>query len=105
MHSRDTFLCRGGDTHYTANMGTLPLRKAIQRKLQAENGLDYSIDEIVVSNGAKQAIWQGLLATCSPGDEVLLATLTMLQIRSALCLGVAMGMGPSDVECTRALRV
>lgn len=61
---------RGGDTHYTANMGTLPLRRAIQKKLQAENGLDYDTDEIVVSNGAKQAIWQGLLATCSPGDEV-----------------------------------
>ena len=74
-------------------MGTLPLRKAIQRKLQAENGLDYGTDEIVVSNGAKQAIWQGLLATCSPGDEVLLATLTMLPIRSAVCLGMAMGMG------------
>ena len=62
--------CRGGDTHYTANAGTLPLRKAIQRKLQAENGLEYGTDEVVVSNGAKQAIWQGLLATCSPGDEV-----------------------------------
>ena len=63
--------CRGGDTHYTANMGTLPLRKALQQKLQAENGLEYGTDEIVVSNGAKQAIWQGLLATCSPGDEVI----------------------------------
>ena len=52
-------------------MGTLPLRKALQQKLQAENGLEYGTDEIVVSNGAKQAIWQGLLATCSPGDEVI----------------------------------
>lgn len=37
-----------------------------------DNGLDYSPDEIVVSNGAKQAIWQGLLATVSPGDEVII---------------------------------
>ena len=63
--------CRTGDTHYTANVGTPALRKAIQRKLQTENGLEYGTDEIVVSNGAKQAIWQGLLATCSPGDEVI----------------------------------
>ena len=68
--SAGTYKCRSGDTHYTANMGTLPLRKAIQKKFQAENGLEYSTDEIVVSNGAKQSIWQGLPATCSPGDEV-----------------------------------
>ena len=72
-YSREKFSiqCRTGDTHYTANMGTPALRKAIQRKLQTENGLEYATDEIVVSNGAKQAIWQGLLATCSPGDEVI----------------------------------
>ena len=46
------------------------LRKAIQRKLQSENGLEYGADEIILSNGAKQSIWQSLLATCSPGDEV-----------------------------------
>jgi aspartate/glutamate/aspartate-prephenate aminotransferase len=38
-----------------------------------DNGLDYSAaNEIVVSNGAKQAIWQALLATCSPGDDVII---------------------------------
>ena len=91
--SRDSCLCRNGDTHYTANMGTLPLRKAIQRKFQAENGLDYGTDEIVVSNGAKQAIWQGLLATCSPGDEVILSKPDHAVHNTALCLGVATGMG------------
>lgn len=35
-----------------------------------DNGLQYSPDEIVVSNGAKQSIWQAVLATVSPGDEV-----------------------------------
>ena len=39
------------------------------RKLQEENGLSYSTDEVVVSNGAKQSIWQALLAVCSPGDQ------------------------------------
>ncbi|KAF5840053.1 pyridoxal phosphate-dependent transferase [Dunaliella salina] len=37
-----------------------------------DNGLDYAVDEVLVSNGAKQSIWQALLATCSPGDEVII---------------------------------
>ena len=61
---------RTGLTHYTPNTGTAALRAAIARKLMNENGLEYAASEIVVSNGAKQAIWQALLATCSPGDEV-----------------------------------
>ena len=36
-----------------------------------ENGLSYKLDEILVSNGAKQSIMQAVLAVCSPGDEVL----------------------------------
>ena len=39
------------------------------RKLREENGLTYGADEIVVSNGAKQSIWQALLAVCAPGDQ------------------------------------
>jgi len=38
----------------------------------ADNGLTYTPDEVVVSNGAKQSIWQALLATVSPGDEVII---------------------------------
>ena len=37
-----------------------------------ENGIDYAPDEILVTNGAKQAIWQAVLATCTPGDEVII---------------------------------
>lgn len=61
---------RLGYTRYTPNTGTSALRKAICAKLAEENGLAYSPDEVVVSNGAKQCIWQALLATCSEGDEV-----------------------------------
>lgn len=39
-------------------------------KLQEDNGLTYTPNEIVLSNGAKQSVWQALLATCSEGDEV-----------------------------------
>eukprot|EP00891_Asterochloris_glomerata_P001876 jgi/Astpho2/1876/fgenesh1_pm.00038_%23_19_t len=62
---------RRGHTHYTPNTGTAALRQAICHKLQSENQLQYSPDEVVVSNGAKQSIWQAVLATCSPGDEVI----------------------------------
>lgn len=63
---------RKGYTRYTPNTGTSQLRKAIVQKLKEDNGLTYAEDEIVVSNGAKQAIWQAVLATCSPGDEVII---------------------------------
>lgn len=61
-----------GITRYTPNTGTSTLRQAICNKLQRENGLIYAPNEIVVSNGAKQSIWQALLATCSDGDEVII---------------------------------
>lgn len=61
---------REGYTRYTPNTGTSALRKAIVAKLKKENGLEYGVGEVVVSNGAKQSIWQALLAVCSPGDEV-----------------------------------
>ena len=69
-------LVRQGITHYTANTGTAALRAAICAKFERENGLQYAPNEVVVSNGAKQSVWQGLLGTCSPGDEVLFSTLS-----------------------------
>ena len=71
-HVRTRHMARGGRlgiTRYTPNTGTAPLRAAILRKLREENGLSYGADEVVVSNGAKQAIWQALLAVCQPGDQ------------------------------------
>ncbi|KAM0946300.1 putative transaminase [Dioscorea sansibarensis] len=61
-----------GYTRYTPNAGTQELRQAICHKLKEENGLNYTPDQIVVSNGAKQAIMQAVLAVCSPGDEVII---------------------------------
>jgi aspartate/glutamate/aspartate-prephenate aminotransferase len=63
---------KDGYTRYTPNAGTLELRKAICNKLQEENGISYSPDQVLVSNGAKQCITQAVLAVCSPGDEVLI---------------------------------
>ena len=61
-----------GETHYTPVLGTLNFRKAIQQKLLKDNNISYSTDEIIVSNGAKQSIFNAVMALIDPGDEVLL---------------------------------
>lgn len=61
---------RQGFTRYTPNIGVAPLRQAIADKLRNENGLHYEPSQIVLSNGAKQSVWQAVFATCAPGDEV-----------------------------------
>lgn len=70
QHSDRCVLIRKGLTHYTPNAGTQALRAAICHKLRTENGLEYTEQEILVSNGAKQSVWQALQAVCSQGDEV-----------------------------------
>jgi aspartate aminotransferase len=63
-----------GHTKYTPVPGTVELRKAIQHKLKRDNGLDYGLDEIVVSNGAKQTFANICLTTLNRGEEVILFT-------------------------------
>ncbi|MHC1481267.1 aspartate transaminase [Frateuria aurantia] len=62
---------RRGQTRYTQNAGTPELRAAISGKLSRENGLDYPASQILVTPGAKSAIFNALLATLEQGDEVL----------------------------------
>jgi len=61
-----------GHTKYTASAGILALRKAICEKLKRDNGLVYSPNQIVVANGAKQALAGAILALVNPGDEVII---------------------------------
>ena len=61
-----------GDTKYPAQDGARALKEAIQRKFKRENGLDYALDEIMVANGGKQVIMNAMLASCDPGDEVII---------------------------------
>lgn len=61
-----------GLTKYTATGGILALREAISRKLARENKLDYSPDQIVVTCGAKHAVFSALQIVVDPGDEVIL---------------------------------
>lgn len=63
-----------GYTKYTAVPGLPELREAIITKLKRDNGMEFSADQIVVSNGAKQSIANLCLALLNPGDEVALFT-------------------------------
>jgi len=59
-------------TRYTINSGTVELRTAIQAKLKRDNHLDYKLNEIIVSSGAKQSCYNAVLTTVNPGDEVII---------------------------------
>ena len=61
-----------GETKYTGVSGNLNLRKAIAFDLSSRKGTAYSPEEIVVSNGAKQAVLQALMSVVSPGDKVII---------------------------------
>ncbi|MES2622007.1 MAG: pyridoxal phosphate-dependent aminotransferase [Bacteroidota bacterium] len=61
-----------GYTKYTPVPGYPELRKAIAQKFKKDNNLDYTIEQIVVSTGAKQSIANVVLSLINPGDEVLL---------------------------------
>jgi len=62
---------RRGETKYTAVEGIPELRKAIAAKFKRENGLDYTPAETFVSAGGKSIIFNAMLATLNPGDEVI----------------------------------
>ena len=59
-------------TFYTPVPGYMALRKAVSEKLSRENGVSYAPEQIVVSNGAKQALCNVILATINPADEVII---------------------------------
>ena len=59
-------------TRYTINAGTVELRKAVAAKLKRDNGLDYDIKNIIVSNGAKHSVFNCILATVNKGEEVII---------------------------------
>lgn len=61
-----------GATKYTAVAGTVELRKAIAEKFKRENGLTYTPDQITVGCGGKQVIYNAIMATVEPGDEVII---------------------------------
>lgn len=63
-----------GQTRYTALDGTEPMKAAIRHKFLNQNGLAFQQDEVMASAGAKQALFNALMATINTGDEVILPT-------------------------------
>src|SRR5580704_4427172 len=61
-----------GETKYTAVDGIPQLKEAIARKFKRENGLDYKPTQISVGTGGKQVLFNALMATLNPGDEVVI---------------------------------
>ncbi|HKM61334.1 MAG TPA: pyridoxal phosphate-dependent aminotransferase [Acidisphaera sp.] len=61
-----------GETKYPPHDGTPALKQAVQRKFARDNGLDFPLDQICVTNGGKQAIFNALMATVDAGDEVVI---------------------------------
>jgi aspartate aminotransferase len=61
-----------GDTKYTAVDGTPALKKAIQATFKRDNHLDYALDQISIGTGGKQILYNALMATLNPGDEVII---------------------------------
>lgn len=61
-----------GETRYTAVVGTAELLDAIRVKFRRDNGLDYAAEQVMASNGGKQVIYNALMSTVEPGDEVII---------------------------------
>ena len=62
-----------GYTNYTPAAGTKDLKKAVQKKFKEDNNLDYDLDQIIVSNGAKHSLFNTFQTILNPGDEVIIA--------------------------------
>jgi aspartate aminotransferase len=60
-----------GETKYTPIPGTMALRKAICAKFKRENAIDYTPDQVIVSCGGKQVLYNAFMATLDPGDQVI----------------------------------
>src|ERR1700726_4658710 len=61
-----------GFTKYTPSSGIPELRQSIADKFLIDNGIDYKPSQIIVSDGAKHSCYNAILATCQPGDEVII---------------------------------
>ncbi|SET51388.1 pyridoxal phosphate-dependent aminotransferase [Paracoccus homiensis] len=85
-----------GRTRYTAVDGTPSLKRAICDKFQRENGLDYTPAQITVGTGGKQILFNALLATLNPGDEVIIPAPYWVSYPDMVLLG---GGSPVIVPC------
>ena len=65
---------QNGETKYTDTSGTPALRRAVAEKFRRDSGIDYKPEEIMISTGGKQVIFNAMLATLNVGDEAVIPT-------------------------------
>lgn len=85
-----------GDTKYPPQDGVKALKEAIQRKFKRDNYLDYALEEILVSNGSKQIMYNALMASINPGDEVIIPAPGWISYADQ---AVVAGAKPVSVSC------
>ncbi|MBQ3559428.1 MAG: pyridoxal phosphate-dependent aminotransferase [Agathobacter sp.] len=89
-----------GNTHYAVGKGILPLRQKIAQKLHKDNGIAVSADEIIVTPGAKMAIYLAVRACINEGDEVLIPTPSWVSyteiVRASSGVPVEVPLNPED---------
>ena len=90
---------QSGFTKYTAAAGMPELREAVARKFQADNGLDYAPEQVLVSNGGKQTLYMILLALVQQGDQVLLPAPYWVSYADQ---AVMCGAEPVAIDCTES---
>jgi len=86
-----------GETKYTAVDGTPALKQAIVNKFKRENNLDYSLEQISAGTGGKQIIFNAILATVNPGDEVIIPAPYWVSYPDIVLLA---GGTPKIVKCS-----
>ena len=85
-----------GHTRYTAVAGIEALRAAIAQEMKARTGVSYGADGVTVGGGAKQVLFNAMLATLDPGDEVIIPTPAWVSYREMVALA---GGAAVEVEC------
>ncbi len=85
-----------GKTKYTAPDGIVELKQAIVDKFKRENGLDYTVKQISVGTGGKQILYNALMATLNPGNEVIIPAPYWVSYPDMVLLA---GGEPVAVEC------
>ena len=86
-----------GKTKYTAVDGIPELKQAIIAKFQRENGLTYKPNQVIVGTGGKQVLYNALMATINPGDEVIIPAPYWVSYPEMVALA---GGEPVPVVCT-----
>ncbi len=86
-----------GKTKYTPTNGTPELRKAVVDKFKRENGLEYDISQVHIGVGGKQVLFNALMSTVNPGDEVLIPAPYWVSYPDMVLIA---GGTPVFIECT-----